>query len=141
MNIFVVVWIILKFVVTDFEYCSYNYRGFDIANHMLEWTYDYTEPNPPYYRELPENYPTEQQRLNFVQTYLSVVGSTQCPSILLKEVKVYSLASHLFWALWAIVNAGSSQITFGYWVSAGKFRFCSPFITFGKSTHHFYHFV
>jgi len=32
------------------------------------------------------------------------------------EVRIFSLASHLFWGLWSIVNAKLSQIPFGYWV-------------------------
>lgn len=31
------------------------------------------------------------------------------------EIKIFSLGSHLFWGLWAIVNAKLSQIPFGYW--------------------------
>lgn len=33
------------------------------------------------------------------------------------EVEAFTLASHLFWSLWAVVNAAKSQIPFGYWVS------------------------
>jgi hypothetical protein len=36
---------------------------------------------------------------------------------LLEEVDVFQLASHLFWALWSCVNAVTSNIPFGYWVS------------------------
>lgn len=32
------------------------------------------------------------------------------------EVRIFSLASHLFWSLWSVVNAKLSQIPFGYWV-------------------------
>ncbi|GLV36965.1 uncharacterized protein CBL_02202 [Carabus blaptoides fortunei] len=109
-----------KLVLIDFEYCSYNYRGFDIANHLLEWTYDYTTPEPPYYSEMTTNYPTEMQRLHFIQNYLSETGDSQSPQALLAEIRTYSLASHLFWGLWSIVNAGSSQITFGYWEYASS---------------------
>lgn len=34
------------------------------------------------------------------------------------EIKIFSLASHLFWGLWSIVNAKLSEIPFGYWVSS-----------------------
>lgn len=102
--------------VADFEYCSYNYRAFDIANHFLEWTYDYTESNEPFFKATPEAYPNEMQRLNFVKTYLNEMGSTENPHAVLKEVKVFTLASHFFWGLWSIVNAISSKIPFGYWV-------------------------
>ena len=36
-------------VLIDFEFSSYNYRGFDIANHFNEWMYDYRRKDYPYY--------------------------------------------------------------------------------------------
>lgn len=36
---------------------------------------------------------------------------------IMMEIKIFSLASHLFWGLWSIVNAKLSEIPFGYWVS------------------------
>lgn len=35
---------------------------------------------------------------------------------IVKEVAAFTLASHFFWSLWAIVNAQVSKIPFGYWV-------------------------
>lgn len=104
-----------KLVLIDFEYCSYNYRSFDLANHFLEWVYDYTEPAPPFYTERPDNYPTREQRLAFIAAYQEECGTTDDPHRILHEVRVLTLASHLFWSLWAIVNAGTSKIPFGYW--------------------------
>lgn len=34
---------------------------------------------------------------------------------ILNEIKCFTLASHLFWSLWALVNL-QSEIQFGYWV-------------------------
>ncbi|CAG9770299.1 unnamed protein product [Ceutorhynchus assimilis] len=104
-----------ELVIIDFEYCSYNYRGFDIANHFIEWVYNCKEENYPYYREDWSNYPTEQQRLNFIRTYLIERGSRENAKKVLKEVEVFTLASHFFWALWGFINAETSQIPFGYW--------------------------
>uniref|UniRef100_A0A1Y1MAR5 Choline kinase N-terminal domain-containing protein n=2 Tax=Photinus pyralis TaxID=7054 RepID=A0A1Y1MAR5_PHOPY len=104
-----------KLVLIDFEYCSYNYRAFDIANHFLEWTYDYTEKQQPYFKVTPENYPSNLQRLKYICHYLKETGSAENPLDVLREVEIFSLASHFFWALWSIVNTKSSQITFGYW--------------------------
>ena len=28
-------------VFIDYEFAAYNYRGFDLANHFIEWVYDY----------------------------------------------------------------------------------------------------
>lgn len=49
----------------DYEYCSYNYRGFDIANHFIEWIYDYTNPVYPYYSVNKEQFPTKDQQVKY----------------------------------------------------------------------------
>ncbi|XP_011055232.1 PREDICTED: choline/ethanolamine kinase isoform X2 [Acromyrmex echinatior] len=106
-----------KLVLIDFEYCSYNYRGFDIANHFAEWQYDYTTPEYPFFHERPAAGPTKEQKLDFIRAYLRTLnkeGSLEAERILM-EVRIFSLTSHLFWGLWSIVNAKLSQIPFGYW--------------------------
>ncbi|XP_018375557.1 PREDICTED: choline/ethanolamine kinase isoform X1 [Trachymyrmex cornetzi] len=106
-----------KLVLIDFEYCSYNYRGFDIANHFAEWQYDYTAPEYPFFHERPAAGPTKEQKLNFIRAYLRTLskeGSLEEERIMM-EVRIFSLASHLFWGLWSVVNAKLSQIPFGYW--------------------------
>ncbi|XP_023029482.1 choline/ethanolamine kinase isoform X2 [Leptinotarsa decemlineata] len=104
-----------ELVIIDFEYCSYNYRSFDIANHFAEWVYDYTEPNHPFYKEDWSKYPSEKQRMEFIRAYLDESGSRENPKKVLREVEVFSLASHFFWAIWAFINAETSNIPFGYW--------------------------
>nr|XP_032525847.1 choline/ethanolamine kinase isoform X1 [Danaus plexippus plexippus] len=111
-----------KLVLIDFEYCAYNYRGFDIANHFQEWCYDYTNPETPFYHENHDNAATLEQKEIFIKEYLKHYHSAEdrSPSIddvnqLLAEVEAFALASDLFWSLWSIVNASKSQIPFGYW--------------------------
>ncbi|XP_018300824.1 choline/ethanolamine kinase isoform X2 [Mycetomoellerius zeteki] len=106
-----------KLVLIDFEYCSYNYRGFDIANHFAEWQYDYTAPEYPFFHERPAAGPTKEQKLNFIRAYLRTLGKEGSleEERIMMEVRIFSLASHLFWGLWSIVNAKLSQIPFGYW--------------------------
>jgi len=53
-----------KLVLIDFEYCSYNYRGFDIANHFAEWQYDYTTSEYPFFHERPAAGPTKEQKVS-----------------------------------------------------------------------------
>lgn len=58
------------------------------------------------------------RQLNFIRAYLRTLskeGSLEEERIMM-EIKIFSLASHLFWSLWSIVNAKLSQIPFGYWV-------------------------
>lgn len=55
-----------ELVLIDFEYCSYNYRGFDIANHFVEWQYDYTRQDYPFYYERSGTRPTKEQKVSHV---------------------------------------------------------------------------
>jgi choline/ethanolamine kinase len=110
----------LDLFVSDFEYCSYNYRSFDIANHFVEWMYDYTAADYPFYKEQVDHYPTKQQRLHFVKAYLEARNSKENPKKILREVEVFTLASHFFWGIWGVINAGTSQIPFGYWEYAAS---------------------
>lgn len=36
----------------DFQYASYNYRGFDIGNYFNESAIDYNYGKPPFFREI-----------------------------------------------------------------------------------------
>ncbi|KAM6215814.1 choline/ethanolamine kinase [Rhynchocyon petersi] len=110
-------------MLVDFEYSSYNYRGFDIGNHFCEWVYDYTHEEWPFYKAKPADYPTRAQQLHFIRHYLAEVKKGESPSQeeqreleedLLVEVNRYALASHFFWGLWSILQASMSTIEFGY---------------------------
>lgn len=111
-----------ELMIIDFEYCAYNYRGFDLANHFLEWTFDYTNSVAPYFHHKPEQYPTKEQQDKFIAVYLARTACCEDgeePNALeieevQREVKCFTLASHLFWSLWAIVNV-YQEIEFGYW--------------------------
>ncbi|KJH48383.1 hypothetical protein DICVIV_05498 [Dictyocaulus viviparus] len=50
-----------RLVLIDFEYASYNYRGFDFANHFVEYTIDYDVPEHPHYQLYPEQFPEDHQ--------------------------------------------------------------------------------
>uniref|UniRef100_A0A8C6YEG4 ethanolamine kinase n=1 Tax=Naja naja TaxID=35670 RepID=A0A8C6YEG4_NAJNA len=52
-----------RLMLIDFEYSSYNYRGFDIANHFCEWVYSYAHDEWPFYKASPENYPSREQQV------------------------------------------------------------------------------
>lgn len=113
-------------VLIDFEYCSYNYRGSDIANHFCEWVYDYSNPEYPHFFADMSRFPTESQRRFFIREYLVQLKKQQGSDHLrvteeevdtvLNEANHFVLASHLMWTLWGINNAFHSAIVFGYWV-------------------------
>ncbi|XP_075988940.1 choline/ethanolamine kinase isoform X2 [Anticarsia gemmatalis] len=116
-----------RMVLIDFEYCAYNYRGFDIANHFQEWAYDYSNPQHPFYYENTDDMPNLEQKEIFIKEYLKhyqqntsedkacAAPGLEAVNQLLGEVEAFALASHLLWTLWSCVNASKSQIPFGYW--------------------------
>ncbi|KAJ1162383.1 hypothetical protein NDU88_002851 [Pleurodeles waltl] len=125
-----------KLMLIDFEYSSYNYRGFDIGNHFCEWVYDYTYDKWPFYKASLENYPNREQQLHFIQHYLKAnsnnmhdISTKELACIqgqMIIEINRFALASHFFWGLWSIVQAKMSTIEFGY-LDYAKSRFDAYF--------------
>jgi len=120
-----------KLIVIDYEFCSYNYRAFDIANHFQEWMYDYTNKSYPYYYIAKDKFPSKETRLEFLKTYYdeTLVGSPKALSLtnedrqqqaeaLQLEVEAFLVVPNLLWALWSISQSVSTKITFGYWYYA-----------------------
>lgn len=111
-----------RLMLIDFEYSSYNYRGFDFGNHFCEWMYDYTYNQWPFYKATPEDYPSREQQLHFIRSYLAEQGQLsdsqaeqrQMEEDMLIEANRYALASHFLWGLWSIIQAKISKIEFGY---------------------------
>lgn len=102
----------------DFEYSSYNHRGFDFGNHWNEYAglaCDYSR------------YPTPEAQERFARAYLAAGPGGERPSPsdaaavpaasvaqLVAEGNAFSLASHFLWAIWAIIQARYSTIDFDY---------------------------
>uniref|UniRef100_A0A8C6WWS7 ethanolamine kinase n=1 Tax=Neogobius melanostomus TaxID=47308 RepID=A0A8C6WWS7_9GOBI len=113
-----------RLMLIDFEYSSYNYRGFDFGNHFCEWMYDYTYNQWPFYKATPEDYPSTEQQLHFIRSYLAEQGrhsdmkmdQKRVEEDMIIEANRYALASHFLWGLWSIIQAKISKIEFGYMV-------------------------
>lgn len=98
-----------KLYLIDFEYGSYSYRGYDIANHFNEYAgfdCDYTL------------YPDKDSQYHFFRHYLQPDKPQEVSEQELRNLYVetnsYKLASHLYWALWALIQANVSSIDFDY---------------------------
>ncbi|KAF8978254.1 hypothetical protein BGZ46_006661 [Entomortierella lignicola] len=105
----------------DYEYGSYSYRAFDIANHFNEWCGFECEY---------ENYPSKEVQLKWLRSYLEAGQSEGSDSSssrsdesevsqeeveqLYREVNKFALASHFYWGVWALVQAQLSDIDFEY---------------------------
>lgn len=98
----------------DFEYADLNYQAFDIANHFCEFAgvdvYD------------PSLYPSEEFQLQWLRNYLNhwrnyeqhKMSLDEHVLILLHQVKRFSLAAHLFWGIWALIQSRHSSLNFDF---------------------------
>jgi len=113
-----------QFYVIDYEYANYNYRGYDLGNHFAEWIIDYTRKDYPKFYFKPENYPSHSERDTFIRTYLTKakqLNGQDNPTLedseisqIQKEIDHFLLLSHFTWSIWAIIQAATSPIDFGY---------------------------
>lgn len=110
---------------SDFEYAGINPRGFDIANHFLEWTTDYHHPFLSHSVTKHSSFPSLIERQRFYRAYIPCDGGFDAPSSindsepaipplssddsrvqrLEEEVKVWTAASHAMYTVWSIVQA------------------------------------
>lgn len=88
----------------DFEYGGANYRGYDIANHFNEMcgvSGDWTM------------YPSKEFRLKWFKAYLDTDSDAGLEEMD-REILGFSLASHLIWTVWALLQVQMSEIEFDY---------------------------
>ncbi|CAO3607496.1 unnamed protein product [Cunninghamella blakesleeana] len=94
----------------DYEYGCYAFRGFDIGNHFNEhcgFECDYSK------------YPSKEFQYKWLEYYLTSSNNGEKPTLkqidqIYKEVDGFSLASHFYWGLWAMIQAMVSDIDFDY---------------------------
>ena len=111
--------------VIDYEYGGYSYAGFDLANHFCEHAgFDF---------DLARWYPGRPTQRHFFNAYLAAAGvpvptaagygadASSGDSIvsaffdsLYTHVNRFTLASHMVWGLWAVVQATHSTVDFDY---------------------------
>uniref|UniRef100_A0A9L0TJB7 ethanolamine kinase n=1 Tax=Equus caballus TaxID=9796 RepID=A0A9L0TJB7_HORSE len=94
----------------DYEYAGYNYQAFDIGNHFNEFAgvseVDYCL------------YPAQETQQQWLRYYLQAQkGRAVTPrevERLYVQVNKFALASHFFWALWALIQDQFSTIDFDF---------------------------
>eukprot|EP01117_Protostelium_nocturnum_P002803 TRINITY_DN13726_c0_g1_i1.p1 TRINITY_DN13726_c0_g1~~TRINITY_DN13726_c0_g1_i1.p1 ORF type:complete len:339 (-),score=89.58 TRINITY_DN13726_c0_g1_i1:35-1051(-) len=91
----------------DYEYGAYNYRAFDIANHFCEWGGFEMK-----------NFPSKEKQFQFIREYLKITNGRQATDDevqeLFSEITRFVMASHFWWATWALVQESLSEIEFDY---------------------------
>ncbi|XP_058502440.1 ethanolamine kinase 1-like [Solea solea] len=102
----------VKFI--DYEYADYNYQAFDIGNHFNEFAG--TKVNFRFY-------PTRELQRDWLLAYLESYKHSTGREVTVSEAEVtqlyvqackYSLASNLFWGIWAILQSHYSSIDFDF---------------------------
>jgi len=110
-----------RLAVIDFEYSGSNHKLFDIANHFCEWMFDYSSSEA--HKMHLGWYPNAEQQVNFLQSYINseknFTDSNCMPNCnylqkLQLEVNAFTLASHIMWGLWGLIQSGQSEINFNY---------------------------
>lgn len=98
----------------DFEYATYNYRGYDIANHFCEFAGFECNWNAV---------PSHEFQLQWSRWYLaSYYGEIEEKLLqeLMEEIQLFIPYSHLYWSLWALHQAANSSVDFDYLGYAAK---------------------
>ena len=90
----------------DFEYSCYGPRGFDLANHLIEHAGFECD-----WRALP----SRAFRRDFCAAYLGDEAADEAAVTKLRlETEAFYPVSHLWWGLWAAMQARTSTIDFDY---------------------------
>lgn len=97
----------------DLEYAGWNYRGFDLGNHLCEYASDFLQPDAHVLDF--GRYPSPEQRRVFARAYLGGGGGDAeeeavAVAALVREMDEFANASHLFWGVWGLVQARISAI-------------------------------
>ncbi|GAB1607948.1 probable ethanolamine kinase [Argonauta hians] len=105
----------------DFEYMNENYIAYDIANHFCEYAgvdqVDFSRcPNKDYQLKWIKNYLELSKKLSVADT-----ESADTPTVSNREinhlyvwVNKFFVVSHLFWGVWALIQAHNSAIHFDF---------------------------
>lgn len=101
--------------LVDFEYSSFNYRGFDIGNFFCEAMGGTTDGIVDESR-----YPSKGVRYRFCYEYLRGASDSTNVEVeaLVEEAERFGRAAHLYWGLWALVQSVCSTVNFPYLIFA-----------------------
>uniref|UniRef100_V5GUQ1 ethanolamine kinase n=1 Tax=Anoplophora glabripennis TaxID=217634 RepID=V5GUQ1_ANOGL len=95
----------------DFEYAAFSYQAYDIGNHFAEFVgigadLDYSL------------YPDKELQTDWIRTYLAEYHGREPKEEEVEKLYVqanqFVLAAHLFWGIWALIQAEHSYIDFEY---------------------------
>ncbi|CAD8124234.1 unnamed protein product [Paramecium sonneborni] len=74
-----------EIIFIDYEYCSYNYPSYDIANFLNESTINYQHEDEPYYVLVEDNFNTSPIQAHFLA--LSYILNKECTQIEINQIQ------------------------------------------------------
>lgn len=95
----------------DYEYSSYNYRAFDLANHFCEWCG---------FECVWDSYPNSETQRRFINIYYNEYNgkneneNKKIIDQLIQDIKIFELCPNFFWGVWALIQGALSTIDFDY---------------------------
>jgi ethanolamine kinase len=106
-----------KIWLIDFEYTGWSTCAFDIANHWCE--------HAGFDCNYAESYPSADTQRVFLQHYAAVAApellrgkapaqQQQLLDVMRRVVNQFALVSHLYWSIWAVIQAKHSPVVFDY---------------------------
>jgi thiamine kinase-like enzyme len=89
-------------IAIDFEYGMPTFRGFDLANFLSEFCYDYNSSTP----EVPDwsNYPSNDIISQILQNYFRNNLHEDTHRVI-DEINVFATAVQLFWGHWCLIKS------------------------------------
>ncbi|KAK6110565.1 Choline/ethanolamine kinase family protein [Brugia pahangi] len=110
-----------RLVIIDFEYASYNHRGFDFANHFVEYSINYDVDKAPFYEIDEHQFPSDELQYDFFVSYLnelepfsSMVECDKKARAMIEETRPFIPVSHFFWGVWGLLQVEVSPVDFGF---------------------------
>ncbi|VDO31982.1 unnamed protein product, partial [Brugia timori] len=104
-----------RLVIIDFEYASYNHRGFDFANHFVEYSINYDVDKAPFYEIDEYQFPSDELQYDFFVSYLNELEPfSSMAELLLQETRPFIPVSHFFWGVWGLLQVEVSPVDFGF---------------------------
>lgn len=113
-----------KLVLIDYEYCNYNYRGFDLSLYVTESAFDYTYPVYPYCKIYEDNRLDMDEVTFLCECYLKRYyekyyrGSEgyekfkafELPKLIDEVLRLEPL-NNVMWAMWGITTIHWNELT------------------------------
>uniref|UniRef100_A0A0K0FUF2 Kinase-like protein n=1 Tax=Strongyloides venezuelensis TaxID=75913 RepID=A0A0K0FUF2_STRVS len=86
----------------DYEYSSYNYRGFDFAQTLNHYAWEYAATNKYGYNIFLDEYPNTEQLEIFFKNYKKTNNTTSIVEELINESILFKEIPHFVWCIWGL---------------------------------------